>query len=66
MGAIAAHAKAGGLVVLFMNSEPFYDMNFQAEIDRLYADGVWQVQTIEDHNYMDALERPGKLIIARS
>lgn len=66
MGRVAAYAKPAAPVVLFMNAEPFTDMNFQAEIDRLIAKRVWQVESIEDHNYMDALERPGKLIVARA
>jgi len=66
MRTVSAYAKPGGLVVLFMNAEPFIDMNFQAEIDKLVADGVWQLHLIEDHNYMDALSRPGKLIVANS
>ena len=65
MEKVAAYAKHGGLIILFMNAEPFIDMNFQAEIDRLVTAGVWQIVRIEDHNYMDALERPGKLIVAR-
>lgn len=65
MGKVSAHAKPGGLVVLFMNAEPFIDMDFQSEIDSLCCSGVWELKSIEDHNYMDALERPGKLIVAR-
>ena len=66
MSKVSAHARPGGLIVLFMNAEPFVDMNFQAEVDRLIDDSFWQVLAIEDHNYMDALERPGKLIVART
>lgn len=66
MRTVSAYAKPGGLVVLFMNAEPFVDMDFQSWIDRLVADGDWQLLSVEDHNYMDALTRPGKLIVARS
>lgn len=66
MGKVSAHAKPGGLIVLFMNAEPFTDMNFQDEINKLCSTGAWELLAIEDHNYMDALERPGKLIIARA
>lgn len=66
MGKVSAYAKPGGLIVLFMNAEPYIDMNFQQEIDNLCNAGLWKLQAIEDHNYMDALERPGKLIIART
>ncbi|OED35244.1 hypothetical protein AB833_31110 [Chromatiales bacterium (ex Bugula neritina AB1)] len=64
MSKVGIHAKDGGLILLFMNAEPFVDLDFQSEIDKLSADNFWTLETIEDHNYMDALDRPGKLIIA--
>ena len=30
----------------------------------LEREGAWTVARVEDHNYMDALVRPGKLILA--
>ena len=64
MSKVAAHARPEGLIVLFMNAEPYFDMNFDAEIERLVTAAFWRLEAIEDHNYMDALARPGKLVIA--
>ncbi len=58
-------AVPGGSVVIFMNAEPFDDDDYASHITGLETDGIWTVDHIEDHNYMDALDRPGKLIIAR-
>jgi len=66
MQSVSAYAKPGGLVVLFINAEPFIDMDFQSEIDQLASAGVWTLKAVEDHNYMDALTRPGKLIVANT
>jgi len=27
--------------------------------------GLWEVDRVEDSNYMDTLDRPGRLIVAR-
>ena len=53
-------------IVIFMNAEPFHAQNYESTIKQLILDGVWKVETIEDHNYMSELERPGKLIVGRS
>ncbi|MDJ0608565.1 MAG: methyltransferase domain-containing protein [Kiloniellales bacterium] len=58
-------ARPGAPVVIFMNAEPYVDQDYARHVADLERDGVWVVTRIEDHNYMDALERPGKLILAR-
>jgi len=65
MAGLASAAKPGGAVVIFMNAEPFADQDYMATIRSMEADGLWKVEAITDHNYMDALDRPGKLILAR-
>lgn len=57
-------ARPGGPVVIFMNAEPYIDENYVEHITGLERDDIWTVECIDDHNYMDALDRPGKLIIA--
>ena len=63
-GDLVRMAKPGGAVVIFMNAEPFVDENYADHIKSLEQDNTWTVSRIEDHNYMDALDRAGKLIIA--
>ena len=65
MAGLARAAKPGGAVLIFMNAEPFAEQDYMATIHAMEADGLWRVETISDHNYMDALDRPGKLIQAR-
>ena len=64
MTGLARCAKSGGPVVIFMNAEPFGDQDYAAAMSGMERDGVWRVASITDHNYMDALNRPGKLIVA--
>ena len=67
-GAIAGlirMAQPGAPVMIFMNAQPYADEGFEPQIRLLEDEGRWTVERIEDHNYMDALDRPGKLIVAR-
>ena len=64
-GDLVRMASPGSPVVIFMNAEPFVDENYAEHIKALEQNNIWTVERIEDHNYMDALDRPGKLIIAR-
>lgn len=62
---LIALARPGAPLVIFMNAEPYVDQDYARRIGDLERDGLWLVTRIEDHNYMDALVRPGKLILAR-
>lgn len=64
MAGLARCARPGGPVVIFMNAEPFADQDYAGTISAMKAEGLWNVTGISDHNYMDALNRPGKLIVA--
>ena len=57
-------AGPGMPVVIFLNAEPYIDEGYATHIAGLEQAGKWRVDRIEDHNYMEALNRPGKLIIA--
>ena len=61
---LVALVKSGGLIFIFMNSEPFNSQNYQEYITKLEEQSLWSVKSIEEYNYMDKLDRPGKLIIA--
>ena len=65
MAGLVRMARPGAPVVIFMNAVPYAEEGFEAHIRAMERDGLWAVLRIEDHNYMDALERPGKLIVAR-
>ncbi len=65
MPRLVDHARPGASVVIFMNAEPFVDDDYAGHIARMERDRIWRVDRIEDHNYMAALDRPGKLILAR-
>lgn len=65
MGTLIDMAQVGAPVVIFMNAEPFEAEGYAAHIDDLCQTGRWVIDRIEDHNYMQALDRPGKLIVAR-
>jgi SAM-dependent methyltransferase len=57
--------QPGSPIVIFMNGAHFVEDGYQAHIDRLAQSGVWTVIEIKAFNYMNALERPGRLIVAR-
>lgn len=52
-------------IVIFMNGAHFIEDGYEAHIKRLEQAKVWQVTEIKAFNYMSALERPGRLIVAR-
>ena len=52
-------------IVIFMNAAPFDSQKYILTLERLSNEGFWVVEQLEDHKYMSALDRPGKLIIGR-
>lgn len=65
MGALIDMAQVGAPIVIFMNAESYEAEGYAAHIDDLFQAGRWAIDGIENHNYMQALDRPGKLIVAR-
>jgi SAM-dependent methyltransferase len=61
---IARLVRPGGAIVIFMNAAPYVTEDYAGAIERLAAQGAWRVERIESMNYMAALDRPGKLIVA--
>ena len=61
---LVALVRSGGMVFIFMNSEPFNSKNYQEYILKLEKQSLWSVKSIDEYNYMNKLNRPGKLIIA--
>lgn len=57
--------KPGSPVIIFMNGVHFIHDGYEAHIRALEDRGLWRVASITGHNYMSAIDRPGRLIIAR-
>ena len=57
--------RRGSPIVIFMNGAHFIEEGYESHIRKLEAQGKWNVIDIRHYNYMSALERPGRLILAR-
>lgn len=57
--------EPGGALVFYMNGIPFEEDDYPSHFKALEARGVWTVVTLEQSNYMEALERPGWVVGAR-
>ena len=55
----------GSPIVIFMNGAHFVEDGYQSHIDRLEQSKVWKIVEIKAFNYISAVERPGRLIVAR-
>jgi len=56
--------SSGGMLFIFMNSEPFKSDNYIEHFNSLSDQKLWITKSISNHNYMNKLDRPGKLIVA--
>jgi predicted TPR repeat methyltransferase len=57
--------RPGGLLVFYINGIPYEEDNYSAHFKSLEADGLWRVLLTEESNYMQALERPGWVVVAK-
>ena len=57
--------KPGAPIIIYMNALPYEQDDYQAEFARLTEAGNWRVERIESSNYMDEIDRPGRLVVAR-
>ncbi len=57
--------RPGGPIVIFMNGAHYIEDGYEAHIRKLETEGAWTVIGIKSFNYMSALERPGRLNMAR-
>ncbi len=53
-----------GKIVILMNEQPYLAEGFSPYMDNLVQENCWQIISNTRVNYMDALDRPGRLIIA--
>ena len=65
LACFARPVRAGGTIVLYANGIPWVADDYPSHLRRLEEDGVWTVQRTDESNYMDRLERPGWLVVAR-
>ena len=61
----ARPVRTGGAIVLYANAIPYVEDDYPAHLRRLEENGVWTVERTEETNYMDRIERPGWLVVAR-
>ena len=56
--------RPGGLLVFYINAIPYEQDDYPSHFRSLEADGTWRVRLTEQSNYMQAIERPGWLVVA--
>ena len=61
----ARPARPGGVVMLYANGIHYVEDDYPSHLRRLEEKGIWTVERTEGSNYMDRIERPGRLIVAR-
>jgi SAM-dependent methyltransferase len=61
----ALPVRPGGVIVLFANGIPFIEDDYRAHLLALESAGLWHLEDIHSINYMDKIERPGWLVVAR-
>ena len=61
----ARPVRAGGPIVLYSSALRWVEDDYSAHLRRLEEAGVWTVERTEETNYMDRIERPGWLVVAR-
>lgn len=61
----ARPVRAGGPIVLYASALRWIEDDYPSHLRRLETDGVWTVERTEETNYMDRIERPGWLVVAR-
>ena len=62
---LARPVRAGGPLVLYSSALRWDEDDYPSRLRRLETDGVWTVAQIRPSNYMDRIERPGWLVVAR-
>ena len=61
----ARPVRAGGPIVLYSSALRWVEDDYPSHIERLETDGIWTVEQLRTSNYMDRIERPGWLVVAR-
>lgn len=61
---VARVVRPGGHVVLYFNARCYDDDGYEGHFRAMAEEGVLRVERSEESNYMDALDRPGRLVVA--
>lgn len=65
VGELLRMARPGAPIIIGLNELPYEHENYAAHFRDLEASGDWQIASNVRVNYMDELERPGRIITAR-
>jgi len=65
LGELIRPVRPGGLIVLYTNGIPYLEDDYPAHLQRIELLGWWSLLKTEQSNYMDTVERPGWVIVAR-
>lgn len=55
--------KPGGYAVVYVNAAPFMAEDYERSLQEFEQANLLRVERVEASNYMDALDRPGRLIV---
>ena len=55
--------RPGGFAVVYVNAMPFVAEDYPRSLREFEQAGLLRVELVEASNYMDALDRPGRLIV---
>ena len=61
----ARPVRSWGVIVLYANGAAYERDDYPSYLRGLEERGVWTVERTEESNYMDRIERPGWLVVAR-
>ena len=65
LAGLTEYVVPGGLLVLYINGLPYAEDDYPAHFAALEKDRIWQVLLTAQSNYMQALDRPGWVVVAR-
>ena len=56
--------RRGGSFIIILNGSYYQSGGFEASFKAIEQDGAWSIHKLEQFNYMNALDRPGWLLVA--
>jgi len=65
LGEMIRTVKPGGIIVFYINGNPYAEDDYPSSFQRLQDAGVWEVERTECSNYMRELDRPGWVVVSR-
>jgi SAM-dependent methyltransferase len=65
LGELIRPVSESGIIVLYINAIPYVEDDYLTHFRRLEAKRWWTLLKTEQSNYMESLERPGWVVVAR-